>query len=96
MSSVNGHTRKPWPKDIKSEAIKLWKTKVPLSFIRKQLNMPDRTLHKILAHEKQNPGSIPDRKKSPGQRLPQEAGGKVFERERACVPNITTDVCLCD
>ncbi len=39
--------------------------------------MPEKTLHTILAHEKQNPGSIiPDRKKSPGQRFPQEAGDK--------------------
>ncbi len=39
--------------------------------------MHERTLHKIPAHERQNPGdTIPERKKIPGQRLPQEAGGK--------------------
>jgi len=39
--------------------------------------MPERSLHKILAHEKQNPGgTFLDRKKSPRQRLLQEAGGK--------------------
>jgi hypothetical protein len=77
MYLINKHSRKPWPKEVKRAAIKLWKTKVPLASIRKQLNMLERTLHKILAHEKRNPGGInPDRKKSPGQRFSQEAGGK--------------------
>jgi hypothetical protein len=41
-------------------AIELWKAKVPLASIRQQLpvQMPERTLRRILAHEKQNPGEI--------------------------------------
>jgi hypothetical protein len=64
MSPVNKHARKPRPKEVKRAATKLWKTIVPLDSIS-------------LAHEKQNPGgTFLDRKKSPRQRLLQEAGGK--------------------
>jgi hypothetical protein len=67
MPPVINRTRKPWPKEVKKAAIELWKAKVPLASIRQQLKMPERTLHRILAHEKQNPGGLlPDRKKSPG------------------------------
>jgi hypothetical protein len=52
---------------VKRAAIELWKANVPVASIRKQLNMPERTLRMILAHEKQKPGGlIPRRKKSPG------------------------------
>jgi hypothetical protein len=77
LSPVNKHSRKPRPKEVKRAALKLWKAKVPLDSIRKQFNMPERSLHKILAHEKQNPGgTFLDKKNSPGQRLHQEAAGK--------------------
>ncbi len=49
MSPVNKHSRKPRPKEVKRAAIKLWKTIFPLDSIRKQFNMPERSLHKILA-----------------------------------------------
>ncbi len=52
---------------MKRAAIELWKAKVPLATIRKQLKLSERSLRRILAQEKQNPGGpIPDRKKSPG------------------------------
>ena len=48
--------------------------------------MPKKTLNKILAHEKQNPGGTnPDRKKSSGLRLSQEA-----------CPNISAVVYRCE
>jgi hypothetical protein len=58
MPSVINRTKKPWPKEVKMAAIELWKAKVPLASIRQQLKMPERTLCRILAHEKQNPGEI--------------------------------------
>jgi hypothetical protein len=64
MSPVNKHSRKPRPKEVKRAATRLLKTIVPLDSIRKQFNMPERTLHKISAHERQNPGgTFLDRKK---------------------------------
>jgi hypothetical protein len=40
---------------------------VPLATIRKQLKLSERTLSRILAQEKKNPGRpLPDRRKSPG------------------------------
>jgi hypothetical protein len=43
--------------------------------------MPEMSLRIILAHERKNPGGIiPYRKKSPGQRLPQEAGEKHVQK----------------
>jgi hypothetical protein len=50
---------------VKRAAIELWKANVPVASIRKQLNMPERNLRMILAHEKQKPGGpIPGRKNS--------------------------------
>jgi hypothetical protein len=56
MPPVMNRTKKPWPKEVMMAAIELWKAKVPLASIRQQLIMPERTLRRILAHEKQNPG----------------------------------------
>jgi hypothetical protein len=74
MIPVNKLSTKPKSKVVKRAAIELWKAIVPLAYIRKQLNMPQRTLHKILDNERQKSLSlhadcIPDRKKSSGQRL---------------------------
>jgi hypothetical protein len=52
---------------VKRAAVKLWKANVPLATIRKQLKLSERSLPRILAPEKQNPGGpIHDRKKNPG------------------------------
>jgi hypothetical protein len=51
MYSVNKHSRKPWPKEPS-----IFKNQNSSGLVRKQLNMPRKTLHKILAHEKRNPG----------------------------------------
>jgi hypothetical protein len=54
-------------KGVKRAAIEIWQAKVPLASIRKQLEMPERTLCMILQFARQNPDSpISDRKKSPG------------------------------
>jgi hypothetical protein len=39
----------------KRVAVELWKAKVPLKSIRKQLNMSERSLRRILAFAKKNP-----------------------------------------
>ena len=57
----------PWSSTMKTVAVELWKAKVPLKKIRAQLNMPERTLRRFLAHSKANPGQpIAERKVVPG------------------------------
>jgi hypothetical protein len=54
MPLVNKTQKKPSPKEVKRVVIEVWKANVPLASKRKQLNMPERILRMILAHEKQS------------------------------------------
>ena len=56
----------------KRVAVELWKAGVPLKNIREQLKMSERSLGRILAHDKSNPSVDPP----DGQHgLPQDPGG---------------------
>ncbi len=60
-------TTKPFTKEEKRVAIKLWKAKVSLATIRAQMKMSERSLRRILAFAKVNPESpVSERKKNPG------------------------------
>jgi hypothetical protein len=67
MRAINKHSTKPFSREDKRVAIELWRVKVPLATIKKQVKMLERSLRRILSFAKSNPDA-PDagRKTDPG------------------------------
>jgi hypothetical protein len=69
MRAINKHSTKPFSREDKRVAIELWRAKVPLATIRKQLKMSERSLRRILSFAKSNPDApVAGRKRDPGSR----------------------------
>jgi isocitrate dehydrogenase len=69
MRAINKHSTKPFSREDKRLAIELWRAKVPLSTIRKQLKMSERSLRRILSVVKSNPDAPVVRRKRDPRRL---------------------------